>query len=182
MRLHRVIPWVPRAGRGEAGHPLHVPPVQGAGRIDNPEQYLVLYASSHAEGAVAERFGNLGTWNEAMLEATPSLPGSVQALVEYEMQGPPLVDLDDPAALVERGLRPSEVVTRDRSVKERWALAIFREGRWSGVGWWSYHDPRWRSCGLWDRSGLRVEAVRALQPDDPALREAMSVLSRPWGD
>lgn len=59
-----------------------------------------------------------------------------------------LLDLDDPAALAERGLRPSRVVTRDRQMTQAWAAAIHAEGSWAGISWWSYYDPEWRPAGF----------------------------------
>ena len=60
------------------------------------------------------------------------------------------------------------------------ALAIFGEKRWAGVRWWSYHDPRWGSFGLWNPAKLRCSEVFRLTPDEPALREAAQVLARLW--
>jgi hypothetical protein len=156
-----------------------VPSPQGAGRLDNPEHYRVLYVSDHPAGAVAEAFGNHAVWTPALLAGPPALPGSVRALVTYEGPAGSILDLDDARALLARRLRPSHVVTRERATTQRWALAAFREGRWAGVRWWSYHDPRWGSMGLWDRTGLRIAAVDALSFEHPAVTEAVAVLARP---
>ncbi|HEX9823517.1 MAG TPA: RES domain-containing protein [Actinomycetota bacterium] len=180
MRLHRVLPWVKGARAGTTGHPLFVPPVQGAGRLDNPEHYLVLYASDAPAGAVAEAFGNLAEWSDGLFEGRPSIPGSATVLATYELEGAEVLDLDDAAALQARGLKPSDVVTRDRTVTQRWALDVFREGRWAGARWWSYHDPRWGSFGVWAVERLRVVDVEPLSRDHPAVREAGSVLLRLW--
>ncbi|HEX4825854.1 MAG TPA: RES family NAD+ phosphorylase [Candidatus Polarisedimenticolaceae bacterium] len=152
--------------------------VQGAGRVDNPGRYRTLYCSDSAAGAVAEAFGNHAIWTPLLLRGRT--PGSVRALAEIESKGDHIVDLDDAHELVRRQLRPSAVVTRDRTVTQRWALAVFEEKRSSGVRWWSYYDSRWGSFGLWRIDRLRVRRVRALTPDDPALLEAASTLSRPW--
>lgn len=180
MKLFRVCPWDPRAERGEPGHPLHVPKIQGAGRVDNPALYAVLYASDAPSGAIAERYGNLGVWSEAMLSSPPALPRARPSLVEYDaLRALRALDLDDPGALASRSLRPSAIVTRDRSTSQAWAARIFEEGRWSGVRWWSFYDSRWGSFGLWSRVGLRVVRVEPLVRRHPALEEAAHILDRP---
>lgn len=127
---------------------------------------------------MAERFGTLKQWTTRML-LTPELPGSRKALAEYELaERAKIFDLDDARALQGLGLRPSEVVTRARDVTQRWARTIFERGRWSGVRWWSYYDPRWYSYGLWDTDVLTVRRVEALHLDHPAVREAAVVLHR----
>lgn len=176
-RLYRVFPWLEDAPRGAAGHPLHVPTVQGAGRIDNPESYAVLYASDSAVGAVAEAFGNHATWTEELF-LVPSLPGARRALATYAADRVTILDLDDASALLERGLKPSEVVTRDRARTRRWALEVFRERRWDGIRWWSFHDPDRGSCGLWRTVGLTVLEVAALTLDAPPVIEAATLLHR----
>jgi hypothetical protein len=178
--LYRVFPWVAAAHRGEPGHALFASPVQGAGRVDNPGRYTTLYASDSPVGAIAEAFGNHGVWTTQLLQGRPDVPGSVRALAVLDAGKADVVDLDDAHELVRRRLRPSAVVTRDRSVTQSWALAIFGEKRWAGVRWWSYHDPRWGSFGLWDLVKLRCLEVIRLTPDDPALREAARILARPW--
>src|SRR5439155_1757019 len=47
-----------------------------------------------------------------------------------------LVDLDDPGVLAARRLRPSHVATRQRSVTQPQALALYRGGA-AGLRWWS---------------------------------------------
>jgi hypothetical protein len=180
--LYRVFPWVDTAEPGEPGHPLYVAGPQGHGRVDNPEQYLTLYASDHAEGAIGEAFGNHSLWTRDLLQGPPALSGSERALAVFGAGELDVVDLDDPAALLERRLRPSEVVTRVRSVTQEWALAIFREARWSGVRWWSYYDAGWGSFGLWDPSDLRLEEVRPLRDEVDNVREVAARMRRVWED
>jgi hypothetical protein len=178
--LWRVLPYDSTARAGQPGHPLHVPPRQGAGRIDNPEHYLVRYLADSPEGAVAEAFGDLAAWTASMLRGSPSLPGSARALATYELvAGAVLCDLDNPAELVARTMRPSQVVSRDRELTQAWALRLWVEGRYDGVRWWSARDPRWGSIGIWSPTGIVVTDVRVLTVDDPALLTAASVLQRP---
>lgn len=181
MRLYRVLPWLRDAVSGEPGHPLYVPEHQGTGRADNVDRYAAVYFSSAPAGAVAEAFGNVSAWTTSMV-VRPKLPGSVRALVTYDLpDDPPIFDLDDARSLEQLGLRPSEVVTRDRAVTQRWALAIFEQRRWVGVRWWSYYDPKWYSYALWDLANLvpQLDTIRPLTLDDPAVVQAAETLRRP---
>ena len=177
--LWRVLPHLPTARPGAPGHPLYVPPRQGAGRLDNPEHYLVLYLADHPAGAVAEAFGDLAFWRASMLRGSPSLPGSVRALAQYELDDATLCDLDDPTELVARAIRPSQVVSHDRMRTQAWALRLWQERRYDGVRWWSYRDPRWGSLGIWSTEHLRVVDVHPLAIDDDAVTAAAAVLHRP---
>jgi hypothetical protein len=179
--LYRVFPWTPEARDGEPGHPLFVPG-SGVGRVDNPEHYRTLYLSDSGAGACAEAFAYLPVWRQGMLRGAPAVPGSFRALATFELDGDAGVcDLDDAARLLALGLRPSAVVTRERGVTQAWALRVFREGRWAGVRWWSFHDPRWGSHGIWAIDALVLEHVEPLSLDHPDLEAAAEVLSRPLG-
>jgi hypothetical protein len=177
VNLYRVFPWVDSARRAEPGHPLYVVPTQGAGRVDNPEHYVVLYASDEPAGAVAEAFGNLSTWSPVLFEGPPSVPGSVRAIARYTL-GANVLDLDDPRHLVARKLRPSRVITRRRDVTQTWALSVFGEQRWAGVRWWGFHNPDWGSYGIWDTKHLQLQEVEALHPEHPAVDGAARALAR----
>jgi hypothetical protein len=178
--LYRVLPYLDTAKAGEPGHPLYLPPARGNNRVDNPGHYQVLYLGDAPAGAIAEAFGSFSRWNRGLFRGTPSLSRSVRALVSYELEnGAAICDLDDAYALVELGLRPSEVVTRNRIVTQAWALKLYETGSYVGVRWWSYYDPRWGSVGLWDSRRLTVADLVVL--DDlahPALVEAATVLCR----
>lgn len=180
--LYRVFPWVEDARPGEPGHPLYTPSPQGHGRIDNPEHYLALYASDDPDGAIGEAFGNHSVWTSDLLEGPPGLPGSRRALATIDASTLAVVDLDDAAALLDRGLRPSQVVTRDREITQAWALAIFRAGRWGGVRWWSYYEPTWGSFGLWDASNLEIADVTSLADLMPRVQGVAARMFRPWHD
>lgn len=180
MPLYRVCPWLSSAEEGGPGHALYVPEPQGAGRADNVDRYKALYLSSAPAGAVAEAFGNLKEWTPRMF-LRPDLPGSVRSLATYAIADPARIfDLDDVGALASLGLRPSQVVTRDRQVTQRWARAIHEQHRWAGVRWWSYYDPRWYSYVIWELTALTLQpdTIRALSIDDPAVLEASRVLRR----
>ena len=175
-KVYRVLPWKPRAAPGAPGHPLHVPSSNGTDRLGNPEDYSVLYVSSSPAGAVAEAFGHVDVWVPAMFRTRD---GMIRALAEFTVRDSSILDLDDPHELVERSLRPSLVVTRDRETTQQWAKAVFHENRWAGVEWWSYYDPRWSSIGLWSMKPLKVSGTPApLTLDHPAITEAAEILAR----
>jgi hypothetical protein len=94
-----------------------------------------------------------------------------------------LMDLDDPAVLRRRRLRPSVVATRDRSVTQPQALDIFRGTDAAGLRWWSIHESLWTNYTVFDRirRRLRIEAVRAISLDDTALLQAADFLGLPPG-
>lgn len=178
LTFYRVFPFLSNSTEEEPGHPLYLPP-QGGGRLDNPDIYSVLYLSNSAAGAIAEAFGRFPEWTPALLEGSPSLPGSVRAIARFHTeQSISICDLDDPDQLRALGLKPSDVVSRDYSRTREWARKIFSQNQWSGVRWWSYYDPKWVSIGLWDISPLVVEEVRPLQLDDAALLEASQTIAR----
>jgi RES domain len=180
LTLYRVFPWVPDARDGQPGHPLYVPSPQGAGRVDNPELYSVLYTSDSAEGAVGERFGNLSEWSDEMF-VVPSMPDGGRALGVYDLAQGAFLDLDDASSLLERELRPSAVVTRARNVTQAWALKIYRETMWAGVRWWGYFNPDWGAFGVWDRSSLSVVTVEPLGRNHEVVMSAAATLNRAWG-
>lgn len=180
MLLHRVFVHLPSAARAsDNGHPLFVWPYQGHGRVDDPDgDYPVLYAAGDPAGAVAETFGDFARWVPEMFDGPGTLPGSRLALATVDTGDTELLDLDDAAVLLDLGLRPSEVVTRDRTVTQRWARQIHGTGRWAGVGWWSYRDPRWHSYGVWARERLTVAGVEPLDLGHPAVAAAADILNR----
>jgi hypothetical protein len=164
--LYRVFPFHKDSTPDEPGGALYVP-THGAGRIDNPSLYSVLYLSDAAPGAIAEAFGRFPEWTPAILAGSPALPGSVRALGQYEFDDElPICDLDDAERLVSLHLRPSEVVTRDYARTRAWSRAIYEQRSWAGVRWWSFYEPQWGSIGLWDISGLRQTEIRELHLDD----------------
>jgi hypothetical protein len=176
--LYRVFPFLPEAAADEPGGALYVPS-QGGGRLDNPNLYSVFYAADSEPGAIAEAFGRFPEWTPAVLEGSPSLPGSRRAIAHYRLtETAALCDLDDPAQLVALGLRPSEIVSREYPRTREWAGRIYRQGDWIGVRWWSYYDPRWRSFGLWDIRQLSLVEVRMLRLEDAAMIEAARVICR----
>ncbi len=176
--LYRVFPYVPTAGESEPGGAIYIPR-QGGGRLDNPGIYSTFYLSDAPAGAIAEAFGRFSEWNAAILAGSPSLPGSARAIARFHFpDDAPICDLDDPAMLQTLGLRPSDIVSRDYTRSRAWARRIFEQGRWHGARWWSYYDPQWASFGLWSISRLKLDDVKLLRLDAPALLEASRRIAR----
>lgn len=179
--LYRVFPYVPTAAVNEPGGAAYVPP-QGGGRLDNPGIYSVLYLSDAPAGAIAEAFGRFPEWTAAILEGSPSLPGSARAVARFHLpDDAPICNLDDPVLLQRLGLRPSDIVSRDYTRSRAWAQRIYEQGEqggWFGVRWWSYYDSQWASFGLWNIGRLKLEEVKLLRLDEPAFLDASSTIAR----
>lgn len=180
MRLYRVVSYIPGAAPNERGGVLFIP-AQSGGRIDNPADYQTLYLGNSQAGVCAEVFNRgkyRNEWMPEMLRGLPDVPASVRVLAWYDVEdAAPTCDLNDPNELVARTLRPSNVITRDYTQSQKWALRIFGEMRWVGVNWWSYHDARWASVGLWNREVITDQGFAELTIDHPAIVEAANVLS-----
>lgn len=72
-----------------------------------------------------------------------------------------LFDFDDAFSLLEIGMRPSQVVIRNKAYTQGKSAALFAEQhhgeqKWAGVKWWSFHRPTWTNVMLWStRASLR---------------------------
>ena len=176
--LFRVFPYLASAKVTDPGGAFYVPR-QGAGRIDSPGAYSVLYLSNAAEGAVAEAFGRFPEWTQSILRGNPALPGSVRAIAQFHLdEDAPVCDLDDPSQLLALGLRPSDVVSRNYDTTRAWARRLHDQRQWIGVKWWSFYNPAWYSFGFWDIRTLRLEAVRPLRLSDAEVLEAARTIVR----
>jgi hypothetical protein len=175
--LYRVFPYLASAKAGEPGHPLYVHPGQGKGRWDNPAWYLAWYMAHEPTSGVGEVFANVSTWRNEMF-AFPQIPGAARALGVYQLADDlPYVDLDDAQTLVDRGMRPSQVIQRNRPYTQGKALEIYEEKRWNGIRWWSFQRPQWRVWCLWDIDP-RCEDVQPLDVSHVAVRDAAQTLAK----
>ena len=146
--LYRTFPLDPAAGPTEDGGPLFVArALQGTSRHDNPDRYGALYLTRLAESAVAERIQDYRgrRLTEAHLRRADGRLYALAAIDESLLGIVP--DLDDPAELLARSLRPSQVATRNRAVTQRIALSIFEDGA-EGLGWWSTLEASWPNVTL----------------------------------
>jgi hypothetical protein len=182
--LYRVFPHLDTARPGEPGHPEYEHRPQRFGRVDHPD-YFTWYLSSEAAAAIGETFGNLAVWDPSMFDF-PMLPGARRALGTYRLPDDlRVLNLDDPAALLDRGLRPTQIVARNLAVTQAWAHRIWSERdphdptarRWQGVQWWSFHRPSWTVLASWERP--EVAGVQELTLTHPAVRDAATALLRP---
>lgn len=155
-----MFPFLADVPAGDSGGPLYVPRErQGAGRHDQPDHYGALYVSRVAASAIAERIQAFR--GQTLNDSDLRLAGGAQfALATFDDSTlGRIVDLDDPAELSIRQLRPSLVATRDRGVTRGIALRIFEE-RVPGFGWWSTLDAAWPNVTLFaERASARLALV-----------------------
>lgn len=183
MLLYRIFPHDPSAAPGKPGHPDFLYPGQGAGRWDNPDKYVGWYMASSPTAAVGEVFGDLRAWNEAMFEF-PAIAGVRRALGTYSLpDSTPLLDLDDANALVDRALRPTQIVSPNRRATQQIALDIFDETtangqpRWAGLTWWSARRSSWPAHFVWGATPA-CEAVEFLDLAHAAVQDAATSLAK----
>jgi hypothetical protein len=175
--LHRCFAWDRRAAPDAPGGCLWFPrPYQGDGRHDNPDHYGCLYLAEDELSAVVEQL--------ARFRGSVLVPGILRrrglplALATLELEDRArLVDLDQPTVLGMHRLRPSRVATRHRELTQPSALAFHRGGA-DGLRWWSTFEALWMNVTLFDRAAprLRLQAVRTLAVEDPAIHAAADTL------
>ena len=183
MLVYRVHPHLPGAAPDSPGHPLYLS-TQGRGRLDNPGHYQIWYLALEPAGAIAEAFGDLDPWDAAMFRSC-LIPGSCYALATYLVDDDvTLLDLDDARNLYTRGLRPTQVIERNRAATQAWALSVYNERNdrgqrtWQGIKWWSYHRPQWRIIGYWDKRTPSLLTIEELSLNSPAITDAATSLKR----
>jgi hypothetical protein len=181
--LYRCFAWNERARAGQPDSPLWFPrEFQGDGRHDNPDAYGCLYLTDREVSGVIEQLARFrGQRLIPELLVRRRLPLAVAAIGLPDSAD--LVDLDDPVTLRRRRLRPSVVATRDRTLTQPQALAVYRDTDAAGIRWWSIHESLWANYTLFDRAvrRLSVQEIRQLTLDDPAVAEAADFLGLPPG-
>ena len=100
-----------------------------------------------------------------------------------------IFDFDDPTNLLHTGMRPSQVVIRNKSFTQGKAAELFNEKqpdgsqRWSGLRWWSFHRPMWTNLMLWatptQPAPLTLANIETLTLSSLAIVEAAATLHRP---
>ena len=128
MEFFRVFSW-DRSSRGSgAGGPFFVPRQRhGSGRHDNPSLYGAFYCSLDSISCIAEA---LQPFRGQTVRARDLQrhPNWILAMASFDLADPAgLVDLDDPAQLARRKVRPSSVATGDRRRTQNLAAQIYRE-------------------------------------------------------
>jgi hypothetical protein len=172
VTLYRCFAWNRGARDDAPDGPLWYPrPFQGEGRHDNPDTYGCLYLADRAVSCVVEQLAAFrGQRLTAALLKRRGLPLAL-AHIQIDDEAA-IVDLDDPKILSRERLRPSRVATRDRSVTQPQALALYRaHADAAGLRWWSTWEAQWANVTLFDRAArlLRVAEVEELTLDDSAL-------------
>lgn len=160
MILYRCFAWN-RSVRDEApdGALWYPRPFQGEGRHDNPDTYGCLYLADRAVSCVVEQLAAFrGQRLTASLLKRRGLP---LALAQIEIpDDAAIVDLDDPAVLSSERLRPSGVATRNRSITQPQALALYRaHSDAAGLRWWSTWEAQWANVTVFDRAAPRLRLV-----------------------
>ncbi|MGH2855284.1 MAG: RES family NAD+ phosphorylase [Solirubrobacteraceae bacterium] len=180
MILWRLVPWRAQAQPAQLGGALWFPrELQGLGRHDNPDRYGCLYVAEATVSAVAEAlapFRGTGALSPRMLTRA-GLPLALARLNLDDRSR--LVDLDDPRALTDRGLRPSRVATGARSVTQAYAARLFEEVPTAvGLRWWSTLEASLINLTLFDRAAPRLSLVNVeqLTVEHPAVAEVAELL------
>jgi hypothetical protein len=152
--------------------------LQGDGRHDAPTLYGCLYASSEPVSAVVEQLAGLtGTSVDPHDLFRHGLPLALAAIDLDD--GAELLDLDDPAVLVQEELRPSRVATSDRATTQGQASELFQRHREVvGLRWWSTFESLWPNITLFDRAEtvLELSDVQRLEVGDDVVLEAAEFL------
>jgi hypothetical protein len=184
VKAYRICHIVDGAAIGQPGHPLYVRPEwQGAGRFDQPALYTVLYFALSQSGAVAEVYGNLSEWTDAMfLHPTRGRASLISVDIDDELAGR-LLDLDDARVLLDRGLRPTDVVGRSRLKTRTLAADLFSDGV-PGIRFWSYYRCEWSNVAVFNRAHetaalIRVDNTEPMSLDIPCVRAGSEMLCRP---
>jgi hypothetical protein len=157
--LYRVYRALGEAAPTARGGPLFVArEYQGAGRHDDPGRYGAFYAARSPVAAVAETIQSFRGRDLSPADLERS-DGTRLMLATYDDLGlERLMDLDEPAVLVEQGWRPSGVASRDRSTTQAMAVRVFDEGA-LGLSWWSTLDAAWTNVTLFAERAFADGAV-----------------------
>ncbi len=180
MIVWRVLPWRREARPTEPGGALWLPrELQGAGRHDNPDLYGCLYVGERPASPIAEAlapFRGTGGLSAGMLLRT----GVPLALAELSLSDDAeVLDLDDPAVLLDAGLRPSEVATADRVSTQAHAARLHaHRPPPAALRWWSTIEASLINLTIFDRALRSLELVDVVEitPADAAVREAAELL------
>jgi hypothetical protein len=153
--------------------------MQGHGRFDLPGvPGGVLYLAETPAHAVAEALQHYR--GQRLDDADLIVAGHPLALVAVTVPRQTLdgvVDMCDPAVLVQHGIKPDQTASGDRRVTQRIAATIHAVGE-VGLRWWSALLGDWHTVVLFrDMVGdLAFGAPEPLSLQHGAVREAMRAL------
>lgn len=179
MKLFRCLAWNRDARPDAPQGPLWFPrALQGDGRHDNPDLYGCLYVSQSDVSTVVEQLARFRS--QRLIDSMLRRHGLPLALAELEVRdNVRLVDLDDPAVLVKRKLRPSRIATRRREITQAQARDVFTgTPSAGGLAWWSAFEATWENITLFDRArtSLHLATIRALSTGDSIVGDAADLL------
>jgi hypothetical protein len=155
--------------------------VQGQGRFDRPHSAVgVVYLAETPVHAVAEMIQHYR--GQALDDRDLFVSGHRLALVRAEVSeglAGRLVDLCDPAQLLELAVRPDETAAANRRTTQSIAERIYM-ARFAGLRWWSALRGEWHTLVLFpDRigaGGLRFDVPEPLDRTHDAVLTAMREL------
>lgn len=175
----RVFPWNSRAEDGAPFSARFVPGGQGSGRFDVAAT-PVLYMAEDPEHAVAEKIQRYRGQSLESFDLTEY--GHPLALVSLQPPGhvmDRLLDLCDPAKLVEHSIKPDEIAAASTVTTRAIADGIHARG-YAGLRWWSAFRGEWHTVTLFlDHAPLTevdFSPPEALSLDHPAVVKAAQAL------
>jgi RES domain len=163
----RVFPWDVAARPGDPYTPQYVLPagVQTGGRFDlsdTPTLYLALEDPAHALAEVLQSLrGKREIRNGHLRRGVRGSPGVYHPLAIVETWMPDAIydalpDLGDPRKLVELGIRPDDLSSRDRPLTQRISRTLHDDHGLPGFRWWSAFGGQWHVAVLYNELKLRV--------------------------
>jgi len=180
VNLYRTFPWDKSAGERDPGGVLYVPrDKQGPGRHDLPHLDGVLYCSLTPQSAVAEFIQ--GYRGKRLRKIHLQRPDNlVIALGQIALKETSLLlNLDDPEVLLKHKLRPSGILTHDRSITRALAERLYNAGA-TGLLWPSALEASWLNASIFvDRSRNLLSAgkITPLQLTSTELIQAATWLN-----
>ncbi len=156
----RVFPWDASAQPGDPFTPQYVLPagVQTGGRFDLPDTstlYLALEEPAHALAEVLQSLrGKRMIRSGHLRRKERGRPGRFHPLAVVETWIPASLfdtfpDLGDPQNLVDLGIRPDDLSSRDRLVTQRISQRLHEEHGLAGFRWWSAFGGQWHVALLY---------------------------------
>lgn len=181
----RCFPWNPQSEEGAPFSVSYLVPGQTVGRFDLHDRPPVRYLSDSPEHALGEALSPFrGT---TFCSAYLRQGGHAFALVEVTLAAglvQRIPDCTDPEILAALGLRPDQLAHHDRRVTQAIARRLHglgaAAGKPAGLRWWSALTGAWHTYVVFtdrERAGeVRFGAPRHVQPSDPYVHRALSVL------
>ena len=177
----RCFPWNPDARLGAPFSPAYLVSGQTVDRFDLHDRPLVRYLAESPEHAVGEALSPFrGT---TFVPSYLRQSGRRLALVEVRLAATlvrRIPDCTDPGVLARLDIRPDELVHHDRTRTQAIARRLHARRATAGLRWWSALTGAWHTTVVFTDRERRGEVTfgkpRVLEPSDPAVVRALSVL------